>query len=201
MRTMPHALGVALLLLAATTNAADPPKNAPSAHQKAEMEAMMKAGTPGEAHQKLSSLIGSFDAKVKMWNDPSAPPMESTGKSVNTWVLGNRWVAENFEGTFMNMPFTGIGYTGYDNVKKMYVGTWMDSMSTAMMVSKGNFDTGGKSMTFNSTMDDPMSGKTMPIKAKMMVIDDNHHMYEMWMPGPKGKMFKMMEISYARSGT
>ena len=201
MRKTPYALSIAMLALAALTYAADPPKKAPSAHEKAEMEAMMKAATPGEAHQKLTPMVGTFDVKVKMWNAPSAPPAESTGKSVNTWVLGNRWVAENFEGTFMGMPFSGIGYTGYDNIQKSYVGTWMDNMSTQIMVSKGSVDAGGKTMTFNSTMADPMSGKTMPVKEKVTVMDQNHHMMEMWSPGPNGKMFKMMEITYTRSGS
>ena len=165
------------------------------------MEAMMKAGTPGEAHQKLAPMIGTFDVKVTMWNTPTAPPMESTGKSVNTWVLGNRWVAQNFEGNFMGMPFVGIGYTGYDNIQKSYVGTWMDNMSTQMMVSKGSVDAGGKTMTFKSSMSDPMSGKTMPVTEKIMVTDENHHKMESWMPGPNGKMFKMMEISYSRAGS
>ena len=201
MRKTPYALSIAMLALAAVTYAADPPKNAPSAHEKAEMEAMMKAATPGEAHQKLSPMVGTFDVKIKMWSAPSAPPVESTGKSVSTWVLGNRWVAENFEGTFMGMPFSGIGYTGYDNIQKIYVGTWMESMSTQMMVSKGSADAGGKTMNFTSSMADPMSGKTMPVKEKVTVTDENHHMMEMWSPGPKGKMFKMMEITYTRSGS
>lgn len=194
------ALGIALLTFATSAFSADPPaKKAPSAEEMAQMEAMMKAGTPGEGHARLAPMVGTFDVTVKMWNSPSAPPMESTGKSVNQWVLGNRWVAQNFEGNFMGMPFSGIGYTGYDNIKKAYVGTWMDSMSTQMMVSKGTIDSGGKSLTFDSSMDDPMSGKTMPVKEKVTVIDADHHMMESWGPGPDGKMFKMMEIQYSRS--
>jgi hypothetical protein len=30
------------------------------------------------------------------------------------------------------------------------------------------------------------------------VTDENHHSMEMWMPGPDGKVFKMMEITYTR---
>src|ERR1041384_8127485 len=57
--------------------------------QKAAMEAMQKAATPGEAHKKLEAMIGTFDAKVKIWMDPSKPPEESTSTSESTWVLGN----------------------------------------------------------------------------------------------------------------
>src|SRR5689334_22239372 len=126
-------LGFALAVAASTLFADEPKKQTADPHQ-AEMEAMMKAGAPGDAHKKLDSLVGSWDATVKTWMQPGAP-MESHGTSQNTWVLGGRWVEERFTGDFMGMPFNGVGYTGYDNIKKQYVGTWMDNMSTSVMVS------------------------------------------------------------------
>jgi hypothetical protein len=169
-----------------------------SAEEKAAMDAMMKAASPGEAHKKLAGMVGTWDATVKMYNAPGAPAQVSTGTSENKLVLGGRWVQETFNGTFMGMPFSGIGYTGYDNIKKQYVGTWMDTMSTSMMQSAGTGDASGKSFTFSSTMDDPVTGKPVTTKSTMTVTDENHHTMEMWMPAPDGKMFKMMEINYTR---
>jgi hypothetical protein len=190
---------LALALVAGGAFAQDMTKQAaPSPEEKAAMEAMMKAATPGDAHKKLESFVGTFDTTVRMYMQPGAPPSETKGTSVNTWVLGGRWVQEKFDGTFMGMPFSGIGYTGYDNIKKQYVGTWMDSMSTSMMMSTGTADAAGKSYDFNSSMDDPMTGKSMPVKSKVTVADNNTHVMEMWSPGPDGKMFKMMEITYKR---
>jgi len=186
----------AILLSSVAVFAQETPKM--SAEEKAQMDAMMKAGTPGEAHKKLSSMVGTWDAKVKMYPmQPGAPVQQSTGVSENKWILGGRWVQETFNGDFMGMPFSGIGFTGYDNIKKQYVGTWMDSMSTSVMMSMGG-PTSDKTYEFNSTMDDPMSGKSMPVKSKMTVTDDDHHVMEMWAPAPDGKMFKMMEITYTR---
>ena len=45
---------------------------------------------------------------------------------------------------------------------------------------------------------DPMTGKMTPMKEKLTIVDDDHHTFEMWMPGPDGKLFRMMEITYAR---
>ena len=33
---------------------------------------------------------------------------------------------------------------------------------------------------------------------KITVIDDDHHLFEMFAPGPNGSMYKMMEITYTR---
>src|SRR5436853_1223117 len=191
-------LPIAVLLAGGTLFAADQPKDK-AAQQKAAMEAMMRAATPGDAHKKLNSMAGTFDAKVKTWMEPGTPPMESSGKSVNEWVLGGRWLQQRFESTFMNQPFNGIGYTGYDNIRQMYVGTWMDSMSTSVMTTSGNAPEGsGKTWSFNGMMMDPMSGEAVNYDEKIIVVDNDHHVLEMYGPAPNGAMFKMMEISYTR---
>jgi len=187
-----------LVAVTATLAFADDPKAKSAAQQQAEMEAMMKAATPGDAHKKLSPMAGTFNANVKMWMAPGAPPTAGDGVAENSWALDGRWLQQQFSGTFMGMPFHGVGYTGYDNIKKKYVGSWMDSMSTSMMISSGKAEADGKSFTFSSTMDDPMTGKSSPVKEKVTVVDDDHHTLEMWGAGPDGKMFKMMEINYTR---
>jgi hypothetical protein len=173
-------------------------KAAAAPDQKAMLEAMQKAATPGEAHKKLEAVVGTFDVKVTMWMDPGKPPAESTGTAENKWALGNRYVEERFEGTFMGQPFSGIGYTGYDNVKKKYVSTWMDTASTGIMLTTGSGDASGKTMNMSGTMDDPMTGKPQDFTEKMTVADNDHHMLEMWGAGPDGKNYKMMEIQYTR---
>jgi hypothetical protein len=74
----------------------------------------------------------------------------------------------------------------------------MDTMGTAIMSATGTADPSGKKWTFAGAMDDPMSGKKMDFKEVLTVVDDDHHTFELWMPGPDGKMFKTMEISYTR---
>ena len=168
-----------------------------SPEEKAAMDAMMKAGMPGEAHKKLAGMVGTWDATVKMWQSPDAEPAVSTGVSKNTSIMGGRWIQQQFTGNFMKMPFTGIGYTGYDNISKQYVGTWMDSMSTGMMNSTGSAE-GDNAYAFTSMMPDPMTGKPTEIKSKITVVNKDRHVMEMWGPAPDGKMFKMMEITYNR---
>lgn len=198
MRSRILAATVLVAFTATLAAAADKPKKMSDAdREKAEMEAMMKAATPGEAHKKLGAMIGTFDTSIKLWMKPGAPPAESNGVSTNSWALDGRWVEQRYAGTFMGMPFNGIGYTGYDNIKKKYVGTWMDSMSTSVMISTGSAK--GNEFTFKSTVDDPMTGTPMPVKEKVTVVDDDHHTLEMWGAAePGGKVYKTMEITYTR---
>ncbi len=194
-------LALAMVLLTCAATAAEKEKKAAKAappDEKAMMEAMMKAATPGEPHKKLDSMIGTWDTRVTMWMDPSKPSQESTGTSENRWVLGNRYVQQTFEGTFMGQPFSGIGYTGYDNITKKYTGVWMDTGTTSMMNMTGKADAAGKVMTFSGTMPDPMTGKACKLTSKVTVADNDHHTMEMWGPDSSGKVYKMMEITYVR---
>ncbi len=50
---------------------------------------------------------------------------------------------EDFSGEFMGKPFHGIGITGYDNLKKKYVGSWIDDMGTGLFISEGDADAEG----------------------------------------------------------
>ena len=163
---------------------------------KAAMEAMQKAATPGDEHKKLEPLVGTFDAKVSMWMAPGQPPQESTGTSESSSVLGGRFLETKYQGTFMGQPFSGIGYTGYDNVTKKYIGTWMDTASTGMMSSSGNLS--GKSMKMTATMSDPMSGKVQHATETFTIVDNDHNRMEMWDKGPDGKPVKVMQIDYTR---
>jgi hypothetical protein len=172
------------------------PAGAPS--QDEMMKAWAAAATPGEAHKKLEPFVGSFTVATKMWMDPAKPPDASSGTAESKWVLGGRYVEERVEGTAMGQPFSGIGYTGYDNYKKKYVGTWMDSMGTMIMNSSGTADASGKTFTSWSTIDDVITKKAVKVKGVATVVDADHHTYEMWSTGPDGKLFKSLEVQYSR---
>jgi hypothetical protein len=189
-------LALVAALAVSLTPAAGAQDKKKAADEKAAMEAWQKAMTPGDGQKKLEPLVGTFDAKVRTWMDPSKPPDDAVGTSVNTWALGDRFVQMKYEGVFLGETFNGIGYTGYDNVSKKYVSTWMDSASTGMMWSTGSLD--GKVVTMKATVNDPMTGKSSPIDEKLTITDADHHTLEMWGKAPDGKTFKMMEIQYTR---
>ncbi len=166
------------------------------------MEEMMKkfaaAGTPGAAHKALESFVGEWNAEVKMWMDPSAPPNITKATAKSTWALGNRFVQQEFNGEFMGKPFKGASFTGYDNTRKKYNSLWIDDMSTGMYVSEGQAEQGGKVFTFEGTHSCPETGEThKAAKQIIRVISRDKHIYEMHDP-TKGANSKTMEITYTR---
>lgn len=166
-----------------------------------EMQAMMeKMGAPAAEHAKLAKYAGNFTADVQMWMDPAAPPTQSTGKATNEMILGGRHLKQTFEGDMMGKPFHGIGFSGYDTLKKQWYSTWMDDMSTGFMFMESGVDTdaAGKTIKLSGEMMCPMTGKVEKFRDVTTFIDDDTYKFEMWGPGMDGKEHKSMEIVYKR---
>jgi len=165
-----------------------------------EMMAMwMKLAAPGEHHSHLKALAGSWSTVVKTWEGPGEPKV-SGGSCESTWMLGDRFLKEEYSGTYEGQAFQGMGLTGYDNVKKKYVNTWIDNMGTGIMMSEGTMDPVKKTITFRSRMPDPMnptSGKTVPLRMTTRIIDDGKHVFTMY-GMHEGKEVPEMEITYTR---
>ncbi len=184
-----------LVLVAALAVAAfaDDKKPAGSQPSQADMQAMMAAMSPGPQHELMKQLTGNHTYTMKMWQDPAAPPMESTGKRSAELLLGGRFLQEKYSGTFMGMPFEGIGWLGYDNAGKQWVGSWIDNMGTGIMNSTGTYDNGMWSMTGEST--DPATGKKWSSRSTLKIVDANTFQMEMYSKGADGKEMKMFEMT------
>ncbi len=165
--------------------------------QKAEMEAYMKAGTPGAPHKELAAMAGSYDLAIKSWHEPGTPPMEEAGTAVRKMALDGRVLIEEFNSTMMGMPYTGHGMSGFDNVTGKYWHTWTNSMSTGVMLSEGTCDA-NKSCKFTGSWNDPI--KKTPVTARMLTrwTSPTTEVFEMYTPGMDGKEMKMMEITYKK---
>jgi hypothetical protein len=202
---MPSLQKVAVWVLGATL-AAGPafaqeskkPAEKPPMDEKAAMELMQKLATPGAGHKKLDPFVGAWTARMSMWMDPTKDPVSSEGTTEFKWILGGRYLQQTYEGQFMGGPFSGVGYTGYDNYKKRYVATWMDSASTSILNMSGSFDKTGKTLTMTGRIDDFTTGKTATVRSKGWMVGNDELRWEMYGPAPDGKEYKMMEIVYTR---
>jgi hypothetical protein len=197
-------VAVLFLTLASAAFAQDKPAagagaGKPSPEQM--MAEMMKLATPGPEHERLKAMEGTFNADVTMQMAPDAPPINSKGTMINKMILGGRYLQGDYKGEFMGQPFTGISMTGYDNATKKYVATWMDSMSTTVMMATGTADSTGKTITTTATVECPMDqGGPKTMKQVTTIIDKDHHTYECYEVAKDGKETKMMTIKYTRAG-
>jgi len=104
---------------------------------QAMMEAYQKLATPGEPHKLFASLAGSWTTRTKEWMEPGKPPTEATGSADMKMLLGGRFLQQEFNGTMMGQSYSGVGITAYDNLRKKYVSTWIDTMGTGIFTMEG----------------------------------------------------------------
>lgn len=168
--------------------------------KEARWKAFAAAGTPGEEHRLLGRLVGTWDIVGRMWMEgPDGPVSESRGVVETRWLLPGRWVIEEVTSEMLGGAFRGFSISGYDTVKKKYVGMWVDDASTALLTMEGNFAREGKTLALFGTADDPASGEhDKPMGYVTRMVDDDHHVFEIWdySGGPRGGM--TMELEYTR---
>ena len=167
---------------------------------QAKMDAWMKASAVGAQHQQLAEHFGgNWNVKSTMWMDPSMPPMNSAGKSVNTAEYGGRHMRSKYSGDFMGQPFQGEALTSYDNTKGKYINLWVDSMGTGQYVTEGSYDPATKTYTFQGTMADPTKpDKQTTMKDIVRIKDKDNHVMESY-ELIDGKENKMMQLEYSRA--
>ena len=160
-------------------------------------QAQFEPPKPGPEHKALEPLVGTWQAKVKLWLDPTKGPTESEGVMKRNFIMGGLFLEEKYEGKFFGTDFKGVGTTGYDPSKKKYVSTWIDTMSPTITISEGTYDAKTKTLTATMEEVDP-SGKKMKGRDVIKIVDDDHQVQEMYRTPEGGKEFKVMEIHYSR---
>ena len=182
---------------------AKPAQPAMDPAKQAAMEAMQRAGSPGEAHKALKPFAGSWTYTAQWWMSPDAPPQSMTGTAVNTLIFGGRFLKQEFRGQAEGEgqpPFEGVGFTGYDNLRKAYQTVWFDNVATGMMVGSGQFDAAANALTNQGDFSCPLTMETHRLfRSVWTLVDPDHNTFENYMRGPDGREFKAMEIRYSRT--
>lgn len=154
--------------------------------------------TVGEMQQMLAKDDGEWIGEVTMWMDPAAPPTKSKSVAVNKMILGGRYQQSEHKGCFGGMPFEGLSLVGYDNIRKVFMSSWIDNMGTSFMNLEGPWDAATKTIHLKGKATDPMSGKQVNYREEFTYVDDNTQKLSMYCPDSKGKEFKTMEIILTR---
>ena len=185
----------------ATTDTASTSKPADQPDVQMDSATMMKNWqafmTPGEPHKMLAKSNGTWNGDITMWMSADAPPQKMTGTAENKMILNGLYQQGTHKGMYNGMPFEGISTTAYDNIKKMFISSWVDNMGSGIMHMEGPWDEATKTITMKGSCSDPMSGKTIEVKEIMKFIDDKNQMMEMY-EVKNGKERKTMEIKFTK---
>lgn len=186
-----HFFATAIMLICCTTVFAQQPS-------QEEMAAMMVNMMPGDIQKMMAGSAGEWTAHMKMYMDPSQPPMEQSTQVSAEMILGGRYLVTKFKGMMMGMPFEGMSTTAYDNGVKKFYSSWIDNMSTGMTQMEGKWMEDGKSIEFKGVSQDPMKGTEVKMRQTLEFVDNDTQRMVMYMED-HGKEMKSMEIELKRN--
>jgi hypothetical protein len=153
---------------------------------------------PGEQHKHLAAMAGNWVYTGKIWMGPDAPPVETSGTSTNTIILGGRYLKQEVKGEFQAVEFEGVGLVGFNKMMNRLESVWIDNMGTAMLIMNGNFDPEGKVVTSFGDYKDLMKGGMQKVKSISTMTGPDEIKDEMFMLEPDGTEIKTMELIYKR---
>lgn len=185
----------------ADTNTAvvDVKKETPPMPDSATMQKNFQAFmTPGAMHKMMAAWNGTWNGEVTMWMAPGAPEEKSKTVAVNKMVMNGLYEESIHTGNMMGMPFNGKSTMGYDNHRKEFVNTWIDNMGSGIMVLRGPWDEGTKTMNLKGKSTDPATMAEVEMRETFKVVDDNTQVMDMFVMMPNGTEFKTMSIKFTR---
>jgi len=150
---------------------------------------------PTAQHGFLKQFSGEWDCETECFM-PGGPAQKSKG-TMSGMMVGDLWSVLAVKGDMMGMPYHGQGTFGYDPEKKMYIGTWVDSMSNHLWRYEGKVE--DNKLIFTAEGPCPMKPGTMSkfrdtweFKSKDQLVLTGE------MEGEDGKMTKGMVATCTR---
>jgi hypothetical protein len=153
---------------------------------------------PGPSHKLLESFAGDWDVKVTFWSDPKAKGESSAGRSKISWILGERFLQENFQGKIAGENYVGLGLIGYDNGSRTFKTVWADSLNTALTTSVGKYDPEQNSLELESQVYDPLVSGVKTVYSRIKITSPDSYTFSMLDRSPEGREFKSLEMEYSR---
>lgn len=163
------------------------------------MDIYSELAAPGAPHKLLARMAGTWSMKGSCRMEPGGDLIDHTGISEQRMILDGRFLQQDFRGEMMGTPFTGIGFTGYDNHTGKYVSTWLDSFGTAIYHFEGTGSADGKTITQTCSYDDPVRGP-LTWRNVTRIVDDNTLEFRMFTIDSGGKEDEMAVLVYTRTG-
>lgn len=188
------AAGFGLVLLPACSNPATAPEEVDVA---AAMVQMMELATPGQQHADLMALAGDWEVRYRYRMGADAPWEESTATMKQQVAVGGRWLIGKWNGSIAGMQFDGLQIMGYDKLRGEYVSHWLDSMSTWMVSSAGNY-TSANELDMRGSMVDAITPEGRPYRSVTTFLGADGYRTVMYDTIPPHGEIPVMEMTFSR---
>lgn len=116
------------------------------------------ASKPAKEHQFLKKFVGTWDCASDCSVGPGQEVMKTTAVSSNR-MIGDFWVVNEIVSENSHAKVTAIQTIGFDEKKKKFVGTWVDSMFNHLWQYEGSLNESGTTLTLEAEGPNFMTGE------------------------------------------
>ena len=198
--TLPILLCGATLACAGLLLAARPLQDAPAGGDP--MAAFADAAKylrPNDNHAWLGQFLGEWDTTTRLSMMPGQPPLESRGKCTVRWLMEGRWLQSESEGSMMGLPVRSVSTLGYDNFKKKYVQSMVDSFQTCLLTAEGFRDQAGTALHLYGTLDEYLTGEhDKAVRYTLRLLSPDRYVLEVHDLAIGEANTKVVEVEYVR---
>lgn len=153
--------------------------------------------TPGDMHKMLAKQAGIWEGEVHSFM-PGAPVDTQKAKEVVKMSMNGLYQESDFTSNMMGQPMTGHATMGFDNLRKVFVSTWIDNFGSGIIMMEGTYDAATKTLNMKGKQSDPSANKQTDIRQELKFPDDDSYTMTMYGTGPDGTEMKFMEGSFKR---
>jgi len=156
-------------------------------------------GEPGDGHQVLEAIVGTWEGKGTIWDAPDSAPVSITASVERRWVLGGRYLREEISvRSDDGVVLEALGFIGYNNEAAQYELLNIDTASTAMLLETGKFDPVSKKLMIHGSFRDPATGFVIDRRVEMDLSQDGRIVVVGYTTNEEGREFKSLEGSVTR---
>ena len=151
---------------------------------------------PQKEHDWLQQMVGQWETDSEYAVGGETRKDKGTA---NIRSIGGLWVQAELDGSLFGQPVKSIYTLGYDPEKQIFVGTWIDSMTTSLSMFEGLVDDSGKILTLETEAPSPFEkDKTTTFRQVIEIKDKNHQTLTAGLLGPEQKWVTVITIEYRR---
>lgn len=148
-------------------------------------------------HEFLARQAGEWHVRCSYSMGPDIEPMEVEG-SETTEMLGPFWLIGRFEADLLGSPMVGQAATGYDPVRKRFIGTWKDSSIPFLYTFEGFLDDERKTLRLSGENYDPMRGVRAIYRSVIEYLSDKERRLSLSVEIAGGDVSQILEYHYTR---
>lgn len=159
------------------------------------VNAKVESAALTEYHRWFRDLRGKWNYKVQWWLTPDSQPEEFRGRSEFNWILGSRFMVEEYSDQREGVRLEGRAMFGYDKGLQKFTMMRVDTLHTAMLTATGAPGQDDKVITLFGDYVDPNSHETVKVKY-ILKIDRKEPLFQMYVTPPDGEEYKSVDIRY-----